>query len=137
MILHIDKEQSSQGPRCHWREKFDLSSPGRPRSLLSTPALREDTAETEKVPGRAEQTNTGGGATSTPRKMKCFVLKGAEEGGEHSLEVEGVMNRNDEWRASRRLPLALSPNRRKRQHLTKLKGSRFRTDERKCSPHNV
>lgn len=73
--------------------------------------------------------------TSTLRERTYFVLKGAEESGEHSLEVEGVMN--GERRAHRRLPLALSPHRRKRQHLTKLKGSKFRTDERKCSPHNV
>lgn len=35
------------------------------------------------------------------------------------------------------LLLALSPHPRKRQHLIKLKGSKFRTDERKSFPHNV
>lgn len=48
--IHIDKEQSSQGPRCHWREKSDLSSPGLSSSLLSAPDLGEDPAETEKSP---------------------------------------------------------------------------------------
>lgn len=32
------------------------------------------------------------GVTSTTRKMKYFVLKEAEEKGEHSLEVVRVMN---------------------------------------------
>lgn len=46
-------------------------------STLRSPHLREDTAETAKVPGRAEQMDLGEGVTFTPRKMKSCILKGA------------------------------------------------------------
>lgn len=92
-------------------------------------------AEIEKVPGRAERMDKREGVTSAARRMKCFVLKEAEEKGECSLEVGSVMN--GEQKADCRLPLALSPNRGEKQHLTKLKRNKFRARERKCSPHNV
>lgn len=85
MILHIDKEQSSQGPSVTGEK--NLLSPHLGYLIHSSAHLISERTQQKqkKVPGRAEQTNTAGGVTSTRRKVKYFGLRGAEQRGEHSL----------------------------------------------------
>lgn len=49
----------------------------------------------------------GDGATSTPRKMRFFVLKGAEGRGERSFEAVSVMNGERKPVAGSLLPFPL------------------------------
>lgn len=51
--------------------------------------------------------DVGDGVTFTPRKMKYFVLKGAEERGERSFEVVSVMNGERKPVAGSLLPFPL------------------------------
>lgn len=75
--------------------------------------------------------DVGEGILSHTKKDDIFSSEKSEVKGRALSEVLSIMNGVPQANC------ALSPHLRKRQHLTKLKGSKFRTDERKCFPHNV